>query len=158
MHNPLYTILLFILSFSPTASTLTLSPQNSTSPLLLPGVYCLPWSPFYSHRLEHADCQLAIAQFPSTSDIGRFHRGAPDDPFQLPRERTVGTCTVRVELEGSKSDPLSWEEIVVQATRVAFWCRYPSLNGKSPWNKGGGVRVGPNERIIAILESSGGGW
>lgn len=103
------------------------------------------------------DCTAAIALLPPLTASSPFHNGPPDDPFQLPVEKTSGTCTVRVELRGSSRVVSSWARIVASLRILNIVCLWGG-----DWNEAGiteivgGVRMEKVGRLFAVLEFAGG--
>lgn len=85
------------------------------------------------------------------SHVGSFHNGPPDDPYQLPLEKTVSTCTVSVEMQhqGSSREAFSWFLLVEATLRLSKECLGPVLSpehGAGVW-----IRLGNHRKIVTIV-------
>ena len=144
-----------VLVFSIEALGLILPFPNSTSISIgETGLVCFPKKFIITRAPTIADCQLAIDQLPKVVDWGIFHNGDPDDPFRLPIEKTLGSCTVSVQMEhqGSSREAYWWPMITAGTSRLAEVC----LISRSTYYRGtGGVlTLGRHSRIMARIELS----
>lgn len=153
------TILLFLLTalFSPIFSALSIDQpstldqfnistldlaQNGNLSLLLPkvanlsGSYrCIPSSKYlpWTKRPTLRDCGGAIRRLPSSGDINIFKRKNRANPlYDIPKESTVGSCKVTVNLtEHASTAWSSWVEIGLAATEASLACIKGDYTGGS---------------------------
>lgn len=122
--------------------------NNLTS---LSGEGCIPKSSIFTRVPTFTDCRAAISQLPRIDGYGSFHNGPPDDPYALPVEKTVRTCTVSIEMRhsGSSRDASSWKFIVQATLKFSRDC----LHSWPAPERGAGVIVqfGSHGRILATV-------
>lgn len=111
-------------------------------------LHCIHLRNPFSHRTKYNDCFLAIRELPKIPATGAFHNHGPEDPFKLPVQRTINSCTVRVELyAGSSTVAASWPGITTRANTLNQLC----LRAKFPTYKGGWATYAKEERIVISL-------
>lgn len=144
------------LAISSTSTALVLNGPNSNLTSLVGNSFdCWPMETPTDKAPIYTDCTDAIKRLPSFVDTGSFHLGDPSDPFQLPMEKTSGTCTARIELRGSSRARCSWLTVRSHMYRLNTKCF-----GWSTGNQGGGAEISGQtprfiDRIFATLEYSG---
>lgn len=130
----------------------TIIPTSNLTSLPATGDYsCIPKTSILTKAPSLKDCRNAINQLPRIGGMGSFHNGPPDDPFMLPVEKTVGTCTVRVEMQhqGSSREAFSWLLIVEATLRLSKQC-LTSWLAPEP-GAGCFIRFGKHGRVIATV-------
>lgn len=132
---------------TPTPNLSINHPTNLTSNLH-DNLSCIDLVNPFAHRPKYADCTLAIRQLPQIPAVDSFHNRGPDDPFKLPVERTVGSCSVRVELYAASSTvAASWAGVSTRANTLNRMC----LQMTFPMYKGGWATYAKDERIVISL-------
>ena len=122
-------------------------PANQSS-VISDQLHCVELKNPFSDRAKYMDCKAAIRQLPSIPEKAAFHNYGPDDPFKLPVEKTVRTCTVVVQLfSGSFAVPGSWGVINVKIQELNLQCLRTIL----PTYRGGWGTYGRDERIAFSL-------
>ena len=143
--------LTFIICLPCNALTENLRTSNLTS-LTADGDYkCVDKPSIFTKTPAFKDCRTAINQLPRFDNVGSFHNGPPDDPYQLPLEKTVSTCTVSVEMQhqGSSREAFSWSLLVEATLRLSKECLGPVLSperGAGVW-----IRFGNHRKIVVIV-------
>lgn len=139
---------------SPISQPSTLNPELSiTEPTNLTSISndylnCVSSLSPFSNRGHYSDCTLAIRQLPSDPAMGTFHNRGGDDFFKLPVQKTVTSCTVRVELYAATSTAAaSWEGIGARAQTLNRFC----LQTTFPIYKGGWAVFAKDQRIVISL-------
>ena len=142
--------LVFAISLPYNALTITIPTSNLTSLVAEDDYTCTPKSSILSKAPTLKDCQNAINQLPRIG-AGSFHNGPPDDPFKLPVEKTVGTCTVTVEMmhQGSTREGFSWLLIVEATLKLSKEC-LTSWLAPEP-GMGGFIRFGKHGRLLSSV-------
>ena len=141
---------------SPTSNpppTLSLTkPTNLTAQSLTNYLNCIDVRNPFTRRPKYPDCIDAIAQLPSFDSPGAFHNHGHRDPFSLPREETVRSCTVKVVLDAfTTMEAGSWEDVKMRAgtlNRLCFMHTFPMY--KAAWG-----RLGRYERVVVSLSYPG---
>lgn len=116
----------------------------------LSGTYkCIPSSKYlpWTRRPGFQDCGRAIRRLPSTGDINIFRRVNRANPlYQLPRDTTVGSCKVTVNLsEHGVTAWSSWVEIGLAATQLTIGCMKKEFTG-------GNTTCGEQDKIDVMLQ------
>jgi len=140
----MYTPYLLTLLISSASSLLLPTVHNQTTPLLNPTVYCNPRG---LHVPRYQDCLGAIEQFPyfGYDEYDYFHTGSPNDPYQLPKAWSFGTCRVEVDMHSIGTETYNWARLYITAWEVSYWClKKPRL----PLYGGGWVLGGPRGKIL----------
>ena len=139
---------------SPISQPPTLNPEPSiTEPTNLTSISndylnCVKTLNPFSNRPKYSDCTLAIRQLRSDPAIGSFHNRGSDDFFKLPVQKTVTSCTVRVELHAASSTVgASWKGISARALTLNRLC----LQTTFPIYKGGWALFAKDQRIVISL-------
>ena len=152
--TPLHQIfILFAISLLSNALTTIVSTQNLTSLTYDYDYQCIPKPSRRSKVPEFMDCIHALNQLPRYEGQGSFHNGPPDDPFRLPLEKTVETCTVRVGLvhQGSTTDAGEWLILLDAALSSGRECLNPGMGIAPVKNTGVWVWYGKHRRIIVTM-------
>lgn len=132
---------------STTPSLSIIQPTNLSS-IQNDNMHCTDLLNPFSRRAKYPDCTLAIRQLPVFPASGAFHNQGPDDPFKLPVQRTVSSCTVRVELYAASSTvSASWPGISTRASTLNRLC----LRRTFAIYKGGWATYAKDERILVTL-------
>lgn len=122
-------------------------PTNTTS-ISNDNLHCIDLINPFSHRPKYPDCVLAIRQLPQYPASGAFHNHGIDDPFKLPVEKTLDSCTIRIELyAGSSTESASWSGVTARANALNRSC----LRTFFPIYKGGWATFGKHDRIVISL-------
>ena len=130
----------------PTELSIT-QPANLTS-ISNDHLNCIDLLNPFSHRPKYSDCTLAIRQLPNNPAQGSFHNRGGDDFFKLPVQKTVSSCTVRVDLLAASSTVgASWEGIGARALILNRLC----LRTTFPIYKGGWATFARDQRIVISL-------
>ena len=139
---------------SPTSQTpppkprLSIIQPTNLSSIQNDDLHCIHLRNPFSPRPKYNDCFLAIHELPKITATGAFHNHGPNDPFKLPVERTISSCTVVVELyAGSSTVAASWPGIMTRANTLNRLC----LRVKFPTFKGGWATFAKEERILISL-------
>ncbi len=116
--------LIFVICLPFNALTMFNPPSNLTSFTADADYRCIPKSRRFERNPALTDCLTAIGQLPRIDGADCFHNGPPDDPYKLPVMKTVGTCTVRVEMqhEGSSREAFNWFILVTATARLSREC------------------------------------
>ena len=69
-----------------------------------------------------SDCSKAMMAFPQNLDNHYFHTGGPSDIYQLPAQRSVGQCIMRIELVSDQAEFTSWLAIGTVALQLTMAC------------------------------------
>ena len=136
----------FVICLPSNALTILHPPSNLTS-LTTDGDYrCIPKTTPFTRAPALTDCLSAIGELPRIGGAGSFHNGLPDDPYRLPVEKMVGSCTVRVEMqhEGSSREAFSWFLLVQSTARLSRECLSYGAAGAL-------VQFGKHRRILATV-------
>lgn len=139
----MYTPHLLTLLISSASSLLLPTLHNHTTPLLSHTIYCNPRG---LHVPRHKDCVSAIKQFPrfGFEEYDYFHTGPPNDPYQLPKARSFGTCRVEVDMHAIGTETYNWADLWITAFDLSLLClEKPRL----PLYGGGWVLGGPHGKI-----------
>lgn len=153
--TPVHHIFIFFaISLLSNALTTIVSTTNSTP---LNDIYdwqCIPKPSRRSKYPKFIDCIHALMQLPRYEGEGSFHNGPPDDPFRLPVEKTVETCTVSVELmhQGSTREAGEWLIMVDAALNSGRDCLNPGMGIQPVRSTGVWVWYGYHRRIIITLK------
>lgn len=147
----IFAYLSFIICLPSYALTILNTPSNLTSLTTHSDYGCIPKTTRFARSPALADCLTAIGELPRFRGPGSFHNGLPDDPFELPVQKTVGSCIVRVELqhEGSSREAYSWLLLVEATASLSRECLTSWL-----WpDRGVGVRaqLGKHRRIVVTV-------
>ena len=126
----LYLLLMLTISLQIIASPLSpvqqLSLTNSSDLVGVGEVHCTTTSDPFALRSTpvYADCLLAIAQLPHSSEVRPFHRSGPDDLYKLPVIKVSGTCAVLILLNTGRgaTTACTWTNIAIAAIRVNSNC------------------------------------
>ncbi|KAL9635348.1 MAG: hypothetical protein Q9164_003515 [Protoblastenia rupestris] len=76
-----------------------------------------------SQRAPTPDCLKAVLHLSRRTDTAIFHQGGTDDGFQLPVQRTHGSCSVNINIaQGYTEDKSSWVGISLLASQLTQAC------------------------------------
>ena len=134
------------------ALTTTIPTQNLTLPSVEYDYQCIPKRSRFTKVPDFIDCINAFWQLSQSDDDGSFHNGPPDDPFRLPVEKTVSTCTVSVELahQGPTREAGSWLLLVDATLRSSRECLNPWM--ATPRSAGAWIWFGKHRRIVVTVK------
>ena len=145
--------ILLAISLLSNALTTIVSTTNLTSLTYDYNWQCIPKPSRRSKVPKFIDCIDALMQLPRYEGQGSFHNGPPDDPYRLPVERTVNTCTVSVELvhQGSTREAGEWLLIVDATLDSGRECLNPGMGIAPVRSTGVWVWYGKHRRIIITM-------
>ena len=148
LHHLFLLTLLCLLSNALT----TLIPSQNLTNLTNYDFDCIPKPTRWSKKVpDFGDCIDALNLLPTYEKIDTFHNGPPNNPYRLPVEKTVKSCTVSVEMvhEGSTTEAGSWQDLwhaAVECGRECLqdWVRPAPSAGAWVW-------FGKHRRIVVTL-------
>ena len=150
MHQIFIVLAISLLS---NALTTIVSTQNLTSLTNDYNWQCIPKPSRRSKVPKFIDCIHALTQLPSHEGQGSFHNGPPDDPYRLPVEKTVDSCTVSVELvhQGSTREAGDWLLLFHATLDSGRECLNPGMGMAPVISTGVWVWYGDHRRIFITM-------